>query len=409
MKLLFTGPLLDFSGFAHCSRHFLRTLIQDSQVDVVARALRYDQLDAGKEFSIPDWMQPLLSKDLLNVDVAIQMTTSNIEAQPIPGVCNGLYTFFETDRLQPSWASKAQSFDFIVVASRYNAETLLRSGVNKPILVASPPCDLDEYNVERSPFKLENSDKRTVFYNICQLSTKKGIDTLLRSYYAAFAAIPDEVLLVLKTYVNMSNRINDLEIIKQYINRVKASCRIPTQKLPPVLPIVYTMSDEEIHSLHVRGDAYVNASRAEGWCVPVFDALSHGKTVISHNKTGLEDFVSKNNSILYGGMASFFYDMPHQDPMLYTGVEQCFEPSPVELAYNMQHFHSLKKGVESGTLNEAQQKEWQGVLERREQARLIAKRMDYRIVAPMILEQISEAHKTWKQTGFVLFKAKESK
>lgn len=403
MKVLFTGPIQDFSGFAHASRNFLRTLLQNPLLDVVARPLRYDQLDSGQKFQTPEWMVGPLSKRLVDIDMVIQMTTCNVEAQPVPGVCNGLYTFFETDRLQPSWAAKAQEFDFLIVASKFNAETLLRSGVNRPILVAAPPCDLDEYTKAYEPFTLHNAGSRTVFYNICQLSTKKGIDTLLRAYFTAFAGMPDDVLLVLKTYVNMQDRSQDERIVKEYVQAVKARCRLPIQKLPPVLPLIYTMTDEEIHALHVRGDAYVNASRAEGWGIPVFDALAHGKTVISHTKTGLQDYVTAQNSLVYNGMVSFFYDMPHPDPMLYTGLEQCFEPSPVELAFVMQHFYLLKKGAEAGTLDEKNQKEWESVLQRRQNASELAKRLDYRLVWPRITEQLVAAHSSWKLNGIALF------
>lgn len=403
MRVLFTGPIQDFSGFAHASRNFLRMLTQNPSLDVVARPLHYDQLDTGQRFQVPEWMTPLLAKPLINVDMCIQMTTCNIEAQPIPGVCNGLYTFFETDRLQPSWAAKAQQFDFLIVASKFNADTLLRSGVNRPILVAAPPCDVDEYNKSYEPFTIANAGNRTVFYNICQLSTKKGIDTLLRAYFAAFVGMPDDVLLVLKTYVNMQNREQDERIVKEYVQAVKARCRIPLQKLPPILPLVYTMSDQEIHSLHVRGDAYVNASRAEGWGIPVFDALAHGKTVISHARTGLQDYVNSQNSIVYNGMVSFFYDMPHPDPLLYTGVEQCFEPSPVELAFVMQHFYLLKKGAETGQLDEKNQKEWESVLQRRVNARELGHRLDYRVVASRVAEQLLAAFNSWKMSGIALF------
>lgn len=406
MKLLFTGPLLDFSGFAHASRNFLRALTQ-GDIDIVARPLRYDQLDEGQEFVQPDWMKPLLEKDLQNVDMAIQMTTCNIEAVPVPGILNGLYTFFETDRIQPAWAQKANEFDFLIVPSRSNGETLLRSGVTKPILCAGPPCEQEVYEQEYPAFEIESIGNRTVFYNICQLSTKKGIDALLRAYYAAFASSPDEVLLVLKTYVNMAGRNNDLEIVKQYIQSVKSRCRIPTDNFPPVLPLVYTMSDDEIHGLHVCGDAYVCSSRAEGWGIPVFDALAHGNTVISHTAGGLGDFVNKENSLVYGGTTSFFYDMPHPDPGLFTGMEQCFEPSPVELALTMKHFHLLRQGDLKKTLNEQNQEEWNSVLQRRENAKQVGQKYDYRTVAPKILEQINSLWETWKETGTAIYSPSE--
>ncbi len=403
MRILFTGPLVDMSGFAHASRDLLHSLTIDDRLDVVARSLIYDQLDPGQSFSKPDWMKLLLEKPLENIELAIQMTTCNVEAVPVPGVPNGLYTFFETDRLQPSWAAKAQEFDFLIVPSKYNAETLLRSGVTKPILVASPPCDKDIYSKTYEPFKIEKSEGRTVFYNICQLSTKKGIDCLLRAYYAAFAGMPNEVLLVLKTYVNMAGRTNDLEIVKQYIQGVKIRCRIPVQNLPPVLPLVYTMTDDEIHGVHARGDAYVCSSRAEGHCIPAFDALAHGKTLISHDKTGLAGFVTKENSLIYNGTTSFFYDMPHPDPMLFTGLEQCFEPSVAEMALVMQRFHLLKKGFEAGQLNENNQREWQSVLQRRINGAQVGNTYDYRKVGPKVVDQLLAALKSWKETGIVRY------
>ena len=145
MKLLYTGPLLDFSGFAHASRNLLRALNESPDLELVARPLVYDELDSGQSFEVPEWLKPLLQNDLQGVDMALQMTTCNMEAVPVPGIVNGLYTFFETDRLQSSWAAKAQEFDFIIVPSKHNAQTLLNSGVTKPILVAGPPCDGDEY------------------------------------------------------------------------------------------------------------------------------------------------------------------------------------------------------------------------------------------------------------------------
>jgi len=407
MKLLFTGPLLDFSGFAHASRNVLRALAQSETLDIVARPLRYDQLDEGQEFEVPDWMAPLLEKDLQGVDMAIQMTTCNVEAVPVPGIPNGLYTFFETDRLQPLWANKAQEFDFVIVPCRANGQALLNSGVTKPILCAGPPCDADVYKQDHVPFAIDNVDGRTVFYNICQLSTKKGIDTLLRAYYAAFASTPGEVLLVLKTYVNMQGRGNDLEIVKQYIQSVKNRCRIPIEEYPPVLPLVYTMDDDQINGLHARGDAYVCSSRAEGWGIPVFDALAHGNTVISHTAGGLGDFVDSENSLVYGGMPTFFFDMPHSDPGLFTGMEQCFEPSPAELAMIMRHFHLLKKGADAGELSEDNMKQWEAVLDRRKNAALVGEKYDYRVVMDKLVEQLHHLHDTWKETGNARFTVEE--
>lgn len=403
MKVLFCGPLLDFSGYGHASRNFLRMLMQ-LDAEIVARPLQYDQLDAGQSFEVPDWMQLALNGDITHgIDLAIQMTTSNVEAVPVPGVCNALYTFFESDRLQPAWASKANEFDFLMVPCKANAEAMVRSGVRKPIMTCAPPCDMNRFRREHSPLELLDTGNRTIFYNICQLGTKKGIDVLLRAYYAAFADCPDNVLLVLKTYVNMQNRQNDYAIVKQYIEQVRMKCRIPVEKLPPVLPMVYTMSDDEIDQLHAAGHAYVCSSRAEGWCLPAFDAMSFGRTLISHQAGGLGEFVQEQTALMYQGMPSLFYDQPHADPGLFTGVEQCFEPSPAALALVMRRFHMLRQGAMEGVLDETNRGEWEAVLQRRTNGKMIPTKLDYRIMPEQVEPQLRAAVDSWQLTKTVQF------
>jgi glycosyltransferase involved in cell wall biosynthesis len=403
MKLLFCGPLKDFSGFAHASRSFLKCL-NEGNLDLAARAITYDKLDGGKSIEPQPWLEELLRKDIQNVDMVIQMTTCNIEAVPVPGVCNGLYTFIESDRMQAAWVAKANEFDFIMVSCRANAEAMVRSGVTTPVLVCAVPCDKEMYEKPYTAYPIENAGERTIFYNICQLSQKKGIDALLRAYYAAFADTPDDVLLVLKTYVNMADRTHDMEMIKNFINRVKMSCRIPTDKLPPVLPLVQTMTDYQINGLHKRGDAYVCSSRAEGWCLPVFDALGHGNTVITNTAGGLNDFVRQEHALIYQGTSTFFYDIPHADPGLFTGVEQCFEPSPVEMAFLMRKFHLLKKGAREGVLNEENQKEWESILQRQANAKAVSSVFDYRAVHSKVIPQLESVFANWsRDDGTPLF------
>ena len=403
MKLLFTGPLQDFSGFATASRIFLRTLLQDDNIVVTARALKYDQLDVGQAFKPDAWLSAVLARDLQDVDVAIQMTTCNVEAVPIPGILNGLYTFLESSHMQLSWAAKANEFDFLMVPSKSNAEAMFNSGVVKPIVVCGLPCDEDVYAKQYEPYILEHAGDRTVFYNICQLSNKKGIDALLRAYNAAFWDRPDEVLLVLKTYIQMSGRNNEQEQVKQYIQNIRQRCRIPADRFPPVLPLVFTMSDDEIHSLHARGDAYVCSSRAEGWGIPVFDALGYGKTVITNAAGGMADFVTRDNALVYGGMPTYFFDTPHSDPGLYTGVEQCFEPCVPEMAMAMRNFHFLRNGDKAGVLDDSNKEQWRSVLTRRENAKLVGRKHDYRRISSIITKPIHTMLDMWKQTGAVRF------
>jgi hypothetical protein len=91
---------------------------------------------------------------------------------------------------------------------------------------------------------------------------------------------------------------------------------------------------------------------------------------------------------------------------LFTGIEQCFEPSTVELALVMQKFHLLRKGVEEETLDDTSKEEWKHVLQRRENAIQVGKKLDYRNVYPHIVEQLEAVLKSWQETGTALYKVK---
>jgi hypothetical protein len=110
---------------------------------------------------------------------------------------------------------------------------------------------------------------------------------------------------------------------------------------------------------------------------------------------------------VYGGMPTLFYDIPHSDPGLFTGIEQCFEPSPAELALVMQQFHLLRKGHNEGILNPEYMKQWEAVVQRRENARTLAEKLDFRVVYPRITEQLHAIRRSWKETGVARYELKE--
>lgn len=411
MKVLFCGPIEDFSGFAHASREFLRTLNATS-LEVVARPLKYDQLDAGQSVEIEEWQRELQRKTITEgIDVVIQMTTCNIEAQPVPGVMNLLYTFFETDTIPPGWAQQANQFDALIVPCRMNCEAAARSGVGKPIIGMPVPTNRELYERDYTPFDLgPKAEGRTIFYNICQISQKKGIDALLRSYYAAFADCPDEALLVVKTYINMANRNNaqERETFKQFLDAIWQGCRIPTDKRPPVLPILGTLTEDEIHGLHRMGGVYVCSSRGEGWGMPVFDSLCHGNSVISHTWGGMEQFVTNENALTYGGCMSLCHDMPHPDPSLYTGTQRWFEPSTAELALLMRTYHELRKQADADQFaNEHNENQWNEILSRRVRAKELVENYHYENVAPKVEDIIRKAYESFQANGMIKFEKPE--
>lgn len=401
MRTLFVGPICDLSGFAHAGRSMLQALNHD-KMDLVVRPLKYDMADPGTEYKVEPWLVDLLKRPMEGIDLLIQSTTPNIEANPKPGICNGIYTFIETDRIPQYWTDRLNLFDFVLVSSRYNATAMLRCGVTKPILVIPVPFDLDRLE-EMSDESIIDAGDRTVFYNICQLSTKKGIDCLLRAYYAAFADRPDEVLLVLKTYINMASREHDRQVILQFIEKIKVGTRLPLEKWPPVQVITKTMTDADINRLHRECDVYVNSSRTEGFCLPAFSAMAHGNVLISNAHGGMAEFVTDGTALVYGGTISHCFDMPSGDPLQFTGCARWFEPSTAHMSDLMLLYHQLKRGQEAGELTPENLEQWESVKKRCEQGRKVAEQFDYHVASGRIAHQIRSAFDSWKKNGVVAF------
>lgn len=272
MKLLFVGPLRDFSGYAESSRHILKGL-RHAGADLVCRHVKYDD---GATFIFDDEEEQLFRKPLQDIDAMFQMTTPN-EARVHPGLFNIIMFYWETTSIPQYWVQQLNKFDLIVVPCEMNAIALKTSGVLKPVVVSYPMFDSSIYEKEYATLEIDGIENKILFYNICQLSPKKGIDSLLKAYFTGFADVRDQVLLVLKTYINMTSRQNEQQIIENFIGQIKKGLRIPEQYLPKILLLTDIMNFEEIQGLHKTCHCYVNSSRGEGWCsLPGSKVLTRG-------------------------------------------------------------------------------------------------------------------------------------
>lgn len=405
MKICYISPITSFSGFGRASRHLLQGLHQ-AGADLVVRNLQYDAPDPGSEFTPVDWVKGLMERPLEGIDVVVQCTTANIEAEPKPGLLNILYSFFEYDRIPPTWVQKVNQFHAVIVPCVANAQALARSGVNIPILVMPTPTDTCLYTRVWQPYEIPAAKDRTIFYNICQLSAKKGIDLLLRSYFAAFPDRPDEVLLVLKTYVNMQNRVGERQRIIEFINKVKQGTNLPLQKWPPVHIITNVTTDDDIQRMHAAGWIYVNSSRAEGHNYCLFDSMAHGNIAISSAVGGMAQYVSQDNCLLVNAITQNVYEQTG-DPHLCNGTARWFEPSTAEMTETMRAVHLLRSGEAKNELSFEHLDKWVEIKKRAENARKIAARHDLLEIGPRLLRQIEIAYKSLKTGGVVLFEGEK--
>lgn len=346
MKILYIAPVRDFSGYANASRGYINALHR-AGADVVVRAIRYDRADSGSEYQPTDIEKMLLAKPLDNIDVVIQHTTPN-EMRPVAGKVNIAIVAWETSRIPEYWVKKLNQFDAVMTFCQTSVDAFTDSGVTVPVTKIPHTFDIPSYTLDgidkmTSAAEPNFFKDRFAFYNISQLSTKKGIDVLLRSYLTEFhGQDKDKVILILKTYIDMASRGTERQKIQGFVNGVKNALRLPADGYPPIMIISNTLTDAQLKKVHKTGDAYVCSSRAEGWCIPAFEALAYGKKLITTSWGGMGEFAAikdedhygklspdepKENVFLVNFLLEPLVGQHYADPELYTAKDLIAEPS----------------------------------------------------------------------------------
>jgi len=358
-KILYIGPIRDFSGYATAARGYVRAL-HEAGANLVLRPVRYDQTSPDSSYKVTDLERELLRRDLNNVDVVIQHLTPN-EMRIAPGKVNIAVVAWETTRIPAYWVEKLNQFDAVITFCDASVDAFRDCGVTVPVFKVPHTFDISSYSLEgvdpiAAPSDPDVLKDRFIFYNISQFAAKKGIDLLLRAYYGAFHDRGDDVMLILKTYVNMAGRTDEQQKLQQYIQSVKVGMRLPMAGYPPVMLITKILTDEQIKKIHATGDTYVCSSRGEGWCIPAFEALTYGNRLVTTDWGGMGEFTilrkEDGNPFAFDreykgphhkpNVYSVKYSMEplvgqtHADPELYTGFDLIAEASVSSLMAKMQ-------------------------------------------------------------------------
>ena len=189
------------------------------------------------------------------------------------------------------------SLDLITVMSRYVAKVLRDNGVHVPIEVVGSGVDqiLDDHVSPKIPV---SGHVPFTFLHISSGFPRKGVDVLLEAWGKAFTR-DDRVRLVIKTFPNIHNRIDDLLVCFH-------------AAFPDAAPVVAINQDlvlDELRSLYTQAGALVFPSRGEGFGLPLAEAMALGKPVITTAYGGQRDFCTAATSWLCD--YSFAYAATH--------------------------------------------------------------------------------------------------
>jgi len=176
----------------------------------------------------------------------------------------------------------------ITCLSRHVLKVMRDNGVALPMAVSGCGVDHWERVVASRESVLDSLVLRSFrFLHVSSFFPRKGPDALLEAWARAFDDA-DDVCLVIKTFPNPHNRVHEqLEFL---------FARFP--RCAPIHVIEDDMSDSDLKALYQRCQVLVAPSCAEGFCLPIAEAMLTGIPAITTGWSGQLDFCAPENSWL---------------------------------------------------------------------------------------------------------------
>jgi glycosyltransferase involved in cell wall biosynthesis len=289
----YIGPIFDGSGYAKACRGNILSLHKQG-IPLTLSPISFDTVkpDLGEDGKI---LKSLVDKAIDYNVVIIHSTPEFWEKFREVGKVNIGYTIWETDKLHPTWSGYINhNVDKVLVGTEWNIDVFKKSGVVIPI--GSVPHGICPNDSDlATTYDISGIDDDTyVFYSIFQWQERKDPVSLIKSYWYAFQN-NEKVALVLKTY---RGDYSDAEkqAIRTTITRLKQIAVL--DQYPPIYLIPDMLTENEIKSLHNRGDCYVSLDKGEGFGLSPFQAGANGKPIIITGFGGTTEYAKEDNSYL---------------------------------------------------------------------------------------------------------------
>jgi glycosyltransferase involved in cell wall biosynthesis len=178
------------------------------------------------------------------------------------------------------------SCDELLVCSKW-AQSVVENSTGQPSTVVPLGVDSSIFYPEEPTNEISSQEKPFTFFFPGKFEYRKGFDIVMDLFDKAFPSENVEVIFLPQNMCIKDNQdwINSLmrsNLAKK--NRVKIIGRVD--------------SPQQVSDIIRYSDAVVSFSRAEGWNLPLLEALSCGRQVIATNYSGHTEFLSSTNSLL---------------------------------------------------------------------------------------------------------------
>lgn len=193
---------------------------------------------------------------------------------------------WEESAFPPEWVQNYNThLSALTCLSDHVEKVMIDSGVRIAMLTSG--CGVDHWERILATPGYRSEGKGFKFLHVSSCFPRKGIDALLEAYGRAFTSA-DDVSLIVKTFPNPHNEIHAL----------LADCRSRMANYPDVVVMEGDLSESDLKALYQHCQALVAPSRAEGFGLPMAEAMLSGLPVVTTRWGGQLDFCTDDTAWL---------------------------------------------------------------------------------------------------------------
>jgi glycosyltransferase involved in cell wall biosynthesis len=316
-RMLFTGPVLTQTGYAHHAKDALMAFAGKCGLDCAVLCTNWgacdwdSYVDKNKNFSaekifilsliskIETWKQANLAPDIC-VTVSIP---PEFRRQAPHGVI--ITAGIETDRVAVSWLQSANQANLMIVPSEFAKSAFVNTkyqGSDGSTLSCNVPIEVIPESVDTSIFNDQLNDKDLdidlppfCFITVGQWGTvgadRKNIEGTIQVFKEAFKDHPDKEKIGLVLKVNcISNSYMDETYT---VNRIKSITK-NYPEFPKIILVHGHMTDYELSKLYKdsRVKAGIFLTHGEGWGLSIADLAACNKPIIASNWSAHTEFLN---------------------------------------------------------------------------------------------------------------------
>lgn len=243
------------------------------------------------------------------------------------------YTVFEYTKLAPDWLNGMRQVDELWTTSKWGRDVIRQNGlVGIKVEVVPEGFDPAIFN----PALRGQRKSRGVFrfLSVGKWEVRKGQVELLKAWAKAFRGIKDVELVLM-----CDNPFVRGFSVEQEIRKLNLGRTAPIRVVKPVA------TDVEMAKQYADADCFVLPTRAEGWGLPIMEAMACGTPVITTKYSAITEYVTDENAYLLD-----VKDMvPVYDPLFFPRAGEAGSWAEIDIEQLAEHMlHAYHDRDEAG-------------------------------------------------------------